>query len=149
MNKHRSASQAVTTAALLSGQLDGLMVAWERAIKTDRSVVPTTRPNLAATEPTVAIARLERELVTLESEMKRLRTQADDEARRALEWDGRAMLAARDARMDLAKDASRHAEEHRAAAEALAAEVNATGEAADSFRRALSAIRAAHVTARR
>ena len=149
MNKHRSASQAVTTTALLSGQLDGLLAAWERSIETERSSVRNTPPDLVPIERTAAIARVERELATLELEMTRLRTQADVEARRALEWDGRAMLAAREARADLAEHASRHAEAHRLAAEALAAEVSATGEAADSFRRALSAIRAADATAHR
>jgi phage shock protein A len=143
MNKHRSASQAVTTATLLlSGQLDGLMAAWERAIETERDAKPNTAPTLVPTEPTAAIATLEREIVTLDLEITRLRTQADDETQRALDWDQRAMLAVRAGRIGLAKDASRHAEVHRGAAEALTAEVSATTEATDSARRALSAMRA-------
>jgi hypothetical protein len=131
---------------LLTRQLDGLMAAWERAIPTEPSSAPNTPRNLEPIELTSAIASAEGELATLELEMTCLRTQADAEARRALEWDRRATQAARQARADLSKDASRHAEEHRLAAEALAAEVGAMGEVANSVRRALSAIRAADST---
>jgi len=149
MNKRRSASQAFATAALLSGQLDGLLAAWEHSIEADRVAGHHDPLSLVPTEPTEAIVTLERELVTLEYEIDLLRGQADAETRRAREWEENAALALREARIDLAKDAARHVEEHRAAAEALTAEVSATTDVADLYRRSLSSIRATHAEERR
>jgi hypothetical protein len=147
--KRRLTPPALTTAALLSGQLDGLMAAWERTIETEGALVSSVDIHLPPTEPEAAIRTLERELAALEQEVTRLNRQADAESQQVLSWEVRAMLAEREARIELASVASRRVSEHRAAAAALALEAAATTEAADAFRNAISAIRLTQKTRRR
>jgi len=139
MNSHESAARTVTTATLLTGQLDGLMAAWERTVATAHAGT-SVGPRF---EPAAALADLEHELGALERELADLQKQVDAEVRRVAHWEARAMLADREGRDDLVRQAVHRQQEHRDAADAFATEAAATAEVADAYRDAIVAIRAA------
>jgi hypothetical protein len=146
MNKGALAAQTMTSAQLLSGQLDGLMAAWKRTIATEQSDALMATPGLHTKESSAVIAELESELVALEHDVISLRRQAHAEVKLAVGWQDRAMLAVRESRDVLVRNALRHAEEHRSAADALATEAGVLEEVAATYRRAVAAIRTQHTS---
>jgi hypothetical protein len=142
MDMRESAARTATTAALLSGQVDGLIAAWERTIASAQAGASGPAGGAPSADPAAALAELEHQLGAMDRELAELREQADGEARLAGEWQGRAMIAVRDGRDDMARSAVRRQQEHRDAADALDAEVEATTELADAYRKAITTIRA-------
>lgn len=139
-------SRPFVAAALLSGQLEGLISSWEKTLASKPGSWLDTRRraqrDTGPTDPAAVIAALEAELADLERDAAALRNDAQQYRRVAADWERRAMTALQDYRSDLAKNACARRDELLTEVESLEAEVGAMTEAAEGYRRALATLRA-------
>ncbi len=135
-------SRPFVAAALLSGQLEGLIASWEKTlVSKPGSWLDTRRRAGRNTGPAAVMTALEAELADLERDAAALRDDAHRYRQVAGDWERRAMLAVQDNRFDLAKNAMARHHELLAEVETLDAEVAAMTESAEAYRRALATLR--------
>jgi hypothetical protein len=133
MGSNESARDIATTAALLSGQLDGLMSAWERSIS-------ETTPEPGRTGA-INISELERELSSLDAATAAARTAAEAHSKQADAWDAKARVATHDGRKDLADVAIQRANEHREAGRELRIEAGEMDKVGQELRSTVDLVR--------
>lgn len=127
--------------ATLSTRLDALLASWQHAIDAKREdLVPIE--NAAIRTPAEVLTELERDLARIESRCADQRDAADNEARQAADWERRAMEAVRNGRDDLARDALAKHSTHGNSAAQLDATARELEAVRDSYRNAVSAVRA-------
>ncbi len=136
-----SVAKSMTRSALLMGQAEGLVAAWERLI--DADAAPAVRA-AAGERPDAAtlLADLERDLADLERQVADLRREAAEETAEAVGWEARAAAAAREGRGDLARHAQQQQRTHADYAAAIGVEADALDEARAWYRSKVSALRA-------
>lgn len=127
--------------ATLSARLDALLASWQVAIDAKRKE-PVTIENAPIRSPAEVLTELERDLARLESRCADQREAADNEAREAADWERRAMEALRDGRDDLARNALVQQSTHSNAAAQLDATAGELEAVRDSYRNAVTAVRA-------
>ncbi len=127
--RHSDAARAmIANVALLSGQLDARMTAFETSIAAGGALPPI---GLRSTD-------LQKELAALETLNATARSEAEEEFLKAGDWEAKGILARQAGRDDLAAQATRRAAEHRATGSALRTEVEDTEAALKEFRRILA-----------
>ena len=127
--------------ATLSARLDALLASWQLAMDAKRKE-PVTVGNAPPRPPAEVLAELERELADLERRCAEQRQAAGNESEQAADWERRAMSAVQNGRDDLAREALNHHHNHLDAATQLAAEVTELEAVRDSYRNAVTAVRA-------
>jgi chromosome segregation ATPase len=126
--------------ATLSTRLDTLLASWQLGIAMQRkATVPAD--NATPRSARDLLPELEKELADLERKCAELRQEVDDETQEAANWEQRAMMALRDAREDLAREAMERLQDHAATAQLQHAEAQALEEVRDSYRNAVTAVK--------
>ena len=133
MRSYESAGDIAKTAALLSGQLDGLMSAWERSIS-------ETTPE-SGMKGAINVSELERELTSLEGATAAARTAAEAHSKQADAWDAKARFATHEGRKDLADVAIQRANEHREAGREFRVEADEMDKVGQELRSAVDLVR--------
>ena len=126
--------------ATLSTRLDTLLASWQLGINAQRKA-PIDAAKGTPRSARELLPELERELANLEAKCAEFRQEAQDEARQASDWEQRAMMALRDQREDLARQAIVRQQDHAAAAAVQEAEVQALEAVRDSYLNAVTAVK--------
>jgi len=138
MGAAADASDAIV--ATLSARLDALLASWQLAIQAQRKASPATDAKPRA--PADVLADLQRELEGLEQHVAELRYEVDTESQSAKNWEQRAMIALRDSREDLAKQALHQQQQHANAAAVQESEAIELEAVRDAYRNAVAAVQA-------
>lgn len=133
MRSNESARDIAKTAALLSGQLDGLMSAWERSIS-------ETTPD-SGMKGAINVSELELELTSLEGATAAARTAAEAHSKQADAWDAKARSATHSGQKHLADVAIQRANEHREAGRELRLEADEMDKVGQALRSAVDLVR--------
>lgn len=136
-----AAAEAVDAiVATLSTRLDTLLASWQLGIDAQRKA-PIDAGKGTPRPARDLLPELERELADLERKCAELRREVDDETAQAADWEQRAMMALRDGREDLARQAIAHQGDHAAAASVQETEVQALEAVRDSYLNAVTAVK--------
>ena len=143
-NETRGAIVEATDAMLatLSARLDALLASWQLAIAAKRKAPLATSGDVPIRSPSEVLTELERELADLERRCTEQRQAADAESDEAEEWEKRAMEAVRHSRDDAARQALNQVSTHSNAAAQLESTTTELEAVRDSYRNAVTAVRA-------
>jgi hypothetical protein len=128
--------------ATLSARLDALLASWQLAIAARRKAPLATTDDVPIRSPSEVLRELERELAGLERRCAEQWQAAEAESNEAEEWEKRAMEAVRNNRDDIARQALTRLYEHSNAAAQLESTATELEAVRDSYRNAVTAVRA-------
>jgi membrane protein involved in colicin uptake len=135
------ADAADAIVATLSARLDALLASWQLAIQAQRKAAPNTE-NVKPRSAADVLTDLQRELDDLELHVADLRREVDTEHQSASNWEQRAMIAVRDKREDMAKQALDQQQHHMNAATVQESEAIELEAVRDAYRNAVEAVQA-------
>jgi len=127
--------------AAYAARLDALLASWQLAIDAKRKA-PITAGNAPPRTAPEVLAELEHELADLERHCIEQRQSAESEDQQAKNWEQRAMMALRDGREDLAREALARQQDHLTTATEQEAEAIELEAVRDSYRNAVTAVKA-------
>jgi len=136
-----AADAADAIVATLSARLDALLASWQRAVQTEVKAAPKT-DNVKPRSAADVLTDLQRELNDLDLHIAELRREVDTEHQQAGNWEQRAMIALRDNREDMAKQALHKQQHHANAAASQESEVIELEAVRDAYRNAVAAVQA-------
>lgn len=127
--------------ATLSARLDALLASWQRAVQAEAKATPKTE-NVTPRPAADVLTDLQREINDLDLRIDTLQREADTENQQAQDWEQRAMMALRDDREDLAKQALQQQQVHANAAASQESEVIELEAVRGAYQSAVAAVRA-------
>lgn len=127
--------------ATLSARLDALLASWQRAIQAEAKAAPKT-DNVTPRPAADVLTDLQRQLNDLDLRIDTLRRDVDTENQQARDWEQRAMIALRDSREDLAKQALHEQQLHSNAAASQESEVIELEAVRGAYQSAVAAVQA-------
>jgi phage shock protein A len=140
----RSAVAAEATDAIvatLSARLDALLASWQRAVQAEAKATPKTE-NVKPRPARDVLTDLQRQINELDLRIDTLRREVDSENQQAENWEQRAMIALRDNREDLAKQALHEQQLHANAAASKESEVIELEAVRGAYQSAVAAVQA-------
>ena len=127
--------------ATLSARLDALLASWQRAVQAEAKPTPKTE-NVKPRPAADVLTDLQREINDLDLRIDTLRGEVDTENQQAENWEQRAMIALRDNREDLAKQALHEQQLHANAAASAESEVIELEAVRGAYQSAVTAVQA-------
>ena len=127
--------------ATLSARLDALLASWQRTIQSEAKAAPKTE-NVKPRPAADVLTDLQRQINDLDLRIDTLRREVDIENQQAQDWEQRAMIALRDNREDVAKQALHEQQLHANAAASQESEVIELEAVRGAYRSAVAAVQA-------
>ena len=136
-----AAEAADAIVATLSARLDALLASWQRAVQAEAKATAKTE-NVKPRPAADVLNDLQREINDLDLRIATLQHEVDTENNQAENWEQRAMIALRDNREDLAKQAVHEQQLHANAAASQESEVVELEAVRGAYRSAVAAVQA-------
>ncbi|HKW12564.1 MAG TPA: hypothetical protein VJO33_19405 [Gemmatimonadaceae bacterium] len=136
-----AAEAADAIVATLSARLDALLASWQRTVQAEAKATARTE-NVKPRPAADVLTDLQREINDLDLRIATLQHEVDTENNQAENWEQRAMIALRDGREDLAKQAVHEQQLHANAAASQESEVVELEAVRGAYRSAVAAVQA-------